>query len=283
MKRIIDRLSSLSLCFYLLAALILWLAIGIFLARFPETDQVIHEMNDKLVLDWLLAPETKDWRIISWFTGFCILNLLFFINLALCSVTNLWNRIFLNNNKTKNTLLFAIHILIALIMLGHLTNMVIGFKKSWIKLAPGDSYALPDGYALELKAVHYTSPLKLLKMDHHEARKLMSRDRFDINANYVTVGLARNHKKIDTGRIYMLKPYKTNDFRLTLNRFFLPKKSDGASVGAILTVAVNPIHEGFFLIYALTIGCLLIYILLHKDRPRLILKSPCPEESTTAH
>ncbi len=248
-----------------MGALILWLFLGIFLARCPATDMAIHQMNDRLILEWLFNPETRDWRVVGWFLGFCLLNLFLFINLLACSATSLWNRMFFNNDKTKKRLLFVIHGLIALIMFGHLANMVIGYKYSWIKMTPGDEFALPNGAALYLSNVNYAVPVKFLKMDRHKARKQLGREIFNIKDNYVSVRLTRNNRGIAKGNLYMLKPLKVDSLRVTLNRFFLPENSRENSVGAILTVSKNPIHEAFFLTYALTIACLLIYLITCKQ------------------
>src|SRR6056297_157427 len=265
MNRIISRLASFSLAFYLMGALVLWLFLGIFLARCPATDPAIHQMNQKLILDWLFDAETMDWRVVGWFLGFCLLNLFLFVNLAACTATSSWNRMFFNNDKTKKRLLFVIHGLIALIMIGHLANMGIGYKYSWIKMAPGDSFALPNGAALTVSDVNYAVPVKFLKMDRHEARKQLGREIFDIKENYVSVRLTRYNREIAKGNLYMLKPLRVGPLRVTLNRFFLLENKGENAVGAILTVSKNPIHEAFFLIYALTIVCLLIYLITCKQ------------------
>ena len=268
MKRIIDRIAALSTAFYLLAALILWLAVGIALARLPQTESVFEQMNRQLILEWLMDPAPKDRRVLAWFIGLCLLNLALFVNLLLCSLTRLSKRP-ITGKRAKSRLLFFIHILVLFIMLGHLTNMGVGYKYAHIRMAPGTSHTLPSGDTIFLERVHYALPVKYLTMDPHEARQSLTRKRFDIEQNYAGLRLIRENGETSAGTVYRLKPLKDGPLRITLNRFFLAEKPPQARVGAVLTVAENPIHEAFFLIYAFTILCFLIYLIIYRE-PQMI-------------
>ena len=268
MKRIIDRIAALSTAFYLLAALILWLAVGIALARLPQTESVFEQMNRKLILEWLMDASPKDWQVLAWFIGLCLLNLALFVNLLLCSLTRLSKRP-ITGKRAKSRLLFFIHILVLFIMLGHLANMVVGYKYAHIRMAPGTSHTLPNGDTIFLDHVHYACPVKYLMMDPHEARQSLTRERFDIEQNYAGLRLIRENGETSAGTVYRLKPLKDGPLRITLNRFFLAEKPPQARVGAVLTVAENPIHEAFFLIYAFTILCFLIYLIIYRE-PQMI-------------
>jgi hypothetical protein len=266
-KRTIDRIAALSVTFYLLAALIGWLAVGIALSRMQGTGELLKQMNQELVLDWLLGAGPADWPIVAWFLILCLLNALLFANLLFCSATQLAGRLFSRGrpNRPKAALLFLIHILVLLILLGHLANLAVGSKSAHMRFAPGASRTLENGYRLHLEAVHYAPPVKYLKMDPHEARSRLSREKFDIHENYARIRVTRNGSESAAGRVFLLSPLKKGALRVTLNRFFLAEDSAEPSVGAVLTFAVNPIHEAFFMAYAALIGSLLLYLLVQRE------------------
>lgn len=261
---LIHRLASISLSFYLIGALFAWLAGGIVLTLFPEPEAAIYGMNDRLVLNWLLEAKDRPVWLLGWFLGLCLLNFFLVVNLAGCLTVTLWKRLFING-RLKSVLLFALHIIILAIMAGHLANMLVGFKQEGIKLTAGETAPLPDGYGLVLEAVHFTADPNLLKNEGKGSHAEMSRDRFKIANNYVRVRLTQEGEDIAGGLVHVLSPLKAGSLRVTLRRFFIAKNHPDQPVGAILTAAKNPIHETFFLTYALMIFCLLAYILSVKN------------------
>jgi hypothetical protein len=266
-QQLIRRLSSLSLCFYLLGALFFWMSLGIVLAEYPGSETAFNRINDRLVLDWLLSSGKQDRWLAVWFLVLCLLNLALLVNLVFCLAAGLWKRIF-SNGRIKQVLLFVMHLLIIGILLGHLVNMGVGFKQGWIKMTPGQAVALPDGYGLVLESVCFVPNPELLKKEKKAAHEALTQERFKIQENYVEVLLTKNNKPIGGGRVHMLAPLKIGSLRVTLRRFFVAQNHSNASVGAVLAVARNPVHEAFFLVYALMILCLLAYILAGRvSRP----------------
>ncbi|HMA67414.1 MAG TPA: hypothetical protein VKO20_06310 [Desulfosalsimonadaceae bacterium] len=277
MKRIVEKLAALALTFSLLAALILWLGLGILLTRLPATDPVFARMNQQLVLEWFLGPEKKPWWIVVWFIGFCLLNMGILLNLLACCATNLLNRLAFPN-RLKNLLLLVIHILVILIMLAHAANMGIGYKHAGIRMPPGETFKLQNGGTLRLADVGYALPTKYLLMDPHEARRDLTRERIDISRNYARVQWTGPNGRTAGGKLHRLQPLRIDSLRITLNRFYLAAKSPEPRVGAILTVARNPVHEAFFLVYAVTIACLMLYAVLQRQNPgrRLAARKQVP-------
>lgn len=263
---LIQRLAAIRLSFHLILALFVWLAAGIVLTLFPATDAAVYRMNDRVVLDWLLHPQDRPAWLVWWLLGLCLLNFFLVVNLVCCLGVTLWKRLFFNG-KSKSSLLFALHVIIIFILGGHLANMVVGFKQEGIKLTAGESVALPDGTRLTLEAVHFTADPDLLKNQGKGSHAEMSRDRFRVAENYVRVRLAKDGETIGAGPLYMLSPLKTGSLRVTLRRFFLANDHPDQPVGAILTAAQNPVHEAFFLTYALMILCLGAYILALNPIP----------------
>lgn len=277
MKRIVEKLAALSLTFSLLAALILWLGLGILLTRLPAADPVFARMNQQLVLEWLLGPEKKPWWIVVWFIGFCLLNLGILLNLLACCATNLVYRPAFFN-RLKNLLLLVIHILVIVIMLAHAANMGIGYKHAGIRMPRGETFKLPNGGTLRLADVGYALPAKYLRMDPHEARRELTRERFDISRNYARLQWTGPDGRTAGGKLHRLQPLRIDSLRITLNRFYLASNSPEPRVGAILTVARNPVHEAFFLVYAVTIACLMLYAVLQRQNPgrRLAARKQVP-------
>jgi len=269
-KSFITHLGSIRLCFFLLAALIAWLFAGIWLDGSPATKDAVLQMNDRLITDWLLDPKNPDWRVTAWFLGFCILSLALFINLACCTMTTVIN-FTRHRNDFRHYTLLIIHVFMGLIMAGHVADMTMGYKFSRLKMLPGQSYDLPDGFSVALGKVTFAPEKDVLKMKRHDARHLLTRDKFKIKDNYIHVTVTKKGRVQAAGNVYMLSPLKHGSLRVTLKHFFVPKKTSAAPVGAILTIAKNPIHEAFFILYALMIAGMLLYTLSCSIKP----EPPC--------
>lgn len=260
-----ERLSSLSFSFGLMAVLALWLGLGILLTRHPVGDSIIKSMNDELILSWLGGSAVAHPLISGWLIVLMGLSGLLFINLACCCLTQPALKIRLSNGP-RPILLLGLHVLIGLVMIGHGAHMVVGFKSADIRLAPGQGAELPDGTTIILTAANCTYASVLQSKDRHERRKALTRERVKLNDNYADFSLHKNGQTINSGRAFLLKPFRQGSFRVTLNRFFLRTKwaqqfKDKAPVGAVITVVENPLHEVFFGVYAIMILTFLVYLI----------------------
>ncbi len=265
-RGLVEHLSSLSFCFVLMAALALWLGMGILLTRHPVADSIIKGMNDELILSWLGNSAASHPLISGWLIVLMGLSGLLFINLACCCFMQPALKIRLNSGA-RPLLLFTLHVLIGLVMIGHGAHMAIGFKSSNMELLPGQSNGLPDGTTIELKSASCSFASVLQHKDRQQRRQLLTRDRVRLKDNYIDFSVSREGATIQGGRACLLKPYRRGAFRVTLNRFFLiPEKSlpdtGVPAVGAVITVVENPLHELFFGVYAFMILTFLAYLIV---------------------
>lgn len=261
-RLLIERLSSLPLSAGIMAALIAWLSIGLLLANHPATGPAVKHMNDQVILHWLWDNGESHWLLSAWLGGVLALSGLLMVNLICCGITMLLPKL-LTRKDLKSFVSLLLHGLIGLVMLVHGVNLAVGFKTAYQKLSPGQSLALPDGRTLRLESVTYSAPRKLLTMDHHQGRREMTRERMDLKDNYADFSLQKSGRTIDTGRAFLLRPFRYGSMRVTINRFFLAGSAlESAPLGVIVTVADNPLHETFFLLYALMIVCFLAYVIV---------------------
>jgi hypothetical protein len=264
MKAIIQAFSSLTTAFYLLAAQVFWLLTGMILAGIPPTEEGIHRMNREIVIDWLFSQALADRQVLAWFIGLCLLNLLLFANIVFCSATQLLQRA-RRIRSARGLLLFLLHILVLLIMAGHAANMTTGFKQAEIPLTRDAPLEIRGGTVIELEDVHYRAPLAYLDMKQNERHRL-GRKEFAMEKNFALLRLTQSGGGEFTGRLHLLQPWELGALRITLNRFFLSKTSPDTQVGVVVTVAKNPLHEIFFLVYAVFILSLILYLMLSAGR-----------------
>ncbi len=258
-RLVLQRLSSLPLSAGIMAALIAWLSLGLILAHHPVTDAAVQQMNDRLLLYWLLHNSREHWLLSLWLGGLFILSGFLLVNLIGCSLTMLLPRLRVRRDR-KSFLSLLLHVLLGVVMIGHGANLVVGFKTAYHKLLPEQSLSLPDGRAIRLEAVTYLSSRELLAMDHHQGRQKMTRARMGLKTNSADFSLHKNGQSVAAGRAFLLQPFRYGSLRITINRFFLAAgDAETAPVGVIVTVAANPIHEVFFLVYALMIASFLAY------------------------
>ncbi len=262
-RALLNRISSLTFSFILMCVLAVWLGIGILLVRQPAVASVIKGMNDQLFLSWLLTSGVSQPLISAWLMILFVLSGLLLLNLVCCCLTRPALKIRAKNGR-KPLLLLTLHILVGLVMIGHVANMTIGFKTARIKLRPGQQLVLPDGRTIRLESIHCSFSPDLMNLEHDEIRKKMTRDRVSLKDNYADFTIQKEGEVVDTGRAFLLRPFRRGSFRITLNRFFpadkLSRPAMGEiSVGAVITVADNFLHELFFGIYAAMILCFFVY------------------------
>ena len=261
-RTLVNRLSSLTLSFTLMTALTLWMGIGILLTYHPATDRIIKSMNDQLILSWLLTATGTHPLMSLWLLVLLGLSGLLLLNLACCCLTLPGLKIRFKSGP-RSMLLLILHVLTGLVMVGHGAHMIAGFKAADMKLLPGKSAGLPDGTTIHLESVE-CSYIPLLEISgRQQRRQSLTRDRVKLKDNYIDFTIQKEGQIVDSGRAYMLRPFRRGAFRVTLNRFFPLQKSGpplpGRTAGAVVTVAENSFHELFFCLYAAMIICFLAY------------------------
>ena len=254
-------LSSLTLTLYALGALVLCLAVGMILAQAPPYSQAMPAMDQGLILDWLLDQLAQGQGVsllAVWFLALCCSVGLLVLNLCACTWTRLLPRL-RNGSRLQNWLLLLAHVLMILILLGHLSQMTLGYKEEGVKLLAGAGHELPDGLRLRLDQVVFTGDPAQLNQTYRQARVVQTRQAFDLEKNQVRVSLWRAGRQVDSGRLRILEPLCAQGLRMTLSDFYRDDAGDQPRVGAVFTASHNPLTYVFFSAYLAWIA---VYLLL---------------------
>jgi hypothetical protein len=292
------RLSSLVLTLYALGAVVLCLAVGLVLAQVRPYSAAMSGMNHGMLLAWLLAggggaPGAK--LLVSWFLALCAAVGVLVLNLCACTWTRLLPRL-KNGSRFDYWLLILSHVLMILVLLGHLSEMTLGFKEEGVKLLPGQSQTLPGDLRLTVERVHFVNNPGLLNLSYRQARQALTTKTFNRAENTVRIALWQGSQRLASGDLHILEPLQAAGVRLTLTDFFkhgsgmglakcvclpggnagppsgtgtglrmvshgtLPSgPEDKSRVGAVLTITYNPLTKVFFAAYLAWIA---VYLLL---------------------
>lgn len=255
------RLSSLILTLYALGILVLCLLVGMILTQAAPYSQAMRAMDHGLILDWLVerfaAGQGASLPVV-WFLALCGAVGLLVLNLFACTWTRLIPRL-KNSARFHAWLLLAAHVLIALVLLGHLSQMTLGYKLEGVKLLAGQSRELPDGLSLRVERVQFVNDLEQLKPVPRNSCAVPVRRPFDCRNNLVQVSLWRGAQRVDGGELRVMEPLTTPDLRLTLAKFYLDDSEAEPRVGGVFTASHNPLTYVFFTAYLAWIA---VYLLL---------------------
>lgn len=255
------RLSSLVLTLYALGGVVLCLAVGIVLAQVQPYNAAMARMNQGLLWDWLLAAgggESGSAVLIIWFLGLCAAVGVLVLNLCACIWTRLLPHL-KNESRFNSWLLLLAHVFMILILLGHLSQMTLGFKEEGVKLLPGQSKTFPGDLRLTVEQVRFVNDPGLLNLTYRQGRRARTRSVFNRAQNTVRVSLWRGPQRVAGGDLRILEPLRAGGMRLTLSDFFRDDSGEKSRVGAVLTAAHNPLTRFFFAAYLAWIA---MYLLL---------------------
>jgi len=255
------RLSSLVLTLYALGGLVLCLAAGIVLAQVEPYSAAMSRMNHGLLLDWLLAAgggESGSAVLILWFLGLCVSVGVLALNLCACIWTRMLPRL-KNVSSFNYWVLLLAHVFMILILLGHLSQMIMGFKEEGVKLLPGQSKTFPGDLRLTVEQVHFVNAPGLLNLTYRQGRRARTADVFSRVQNTVRISIWRGPERVAGGDLRILEPLLVGGMRLTLSDFFGDDSGENSRAGAVLTVVHNPLTSFFFAAYLAWIA---VYLLL---------------------
>lgn len=257
----LKRLSSLVLTLYALSAVVLFLAVGIVLAQVEPYATAMNRMDDGLLLDWLLTewgrgPGSKVLTV--WFLGLCAAVAVLMLNLCACTWTKLLPRL-KNESRFHAWLLLLAHVLMLLILLGHLSQMTMGFKEEGVKLLSGQSKTFPGDLLITVERVHFVNDPAFLNLTYRQGRRAHTREVFNRAENTVRLSIWQGPQKLAEGDLRMLEPLLAGKIRVTLSDFFRADTGEKNRVGAVLAVVSNPLTHFFFAFY---FAWIVVYLLL---------------------
>jgi len=256
-----NRMSSLTLTLYALGAVLICLAAGMVLAQVKPYSAAMPSMDHQLILDWLLTAfsgEPAAAVLGVWFLALCASVGLLVLNLCACTLTKLLPRL-RNGARTHSWLLLLAHVLMILILLGHLSQMTLGFKQEGIKLLPGQSKELPGGISLTVDVVDFEDDPGLLNLTYRQARRAHTASAFNRQKNLARISLSPREGPDMAGELRILEPFLADGLRITLSDFFRDDSGAKPRVGAVITVVHNPLANLFFAAY---LAWITVYLIL---------------------
>jgi hypothetical protein len=138
--------------------------------------------------------------------------------------------------------------------------MIVGYKHSKIELFPDQRFAFGQGMEIVVQEIRFVDDARILRLEYQSQRVFMTRKNVHHHENFVEVGMLENGKEVSQKRIFILKPLKYKSIQVTLSDFFIPGKSPDDRIGARLVITKNPITPLFFILYAVMIICLILFI-----------------------
>ena len=262
MKKISEQLSSLYFTTIILVVLMLWFTWGILLAQSNTFGHGFDLMNSTLAPDWFLRTQVLPLLMKLWFVGLCVVMTVLAINMVFCSWVKILKIIRIKLIMHKLVMLI-IHIVFGVVALGHFGSFFLGYRYENVKLQLGQSFALKDGYVLNLTNVHFVdNPLVLGK-----SPKELSTEEYHHDANFSEVTLSRDGKLVTSGQIYFLRPLTYKDIQVTLKRFTPPKGMNGGNYpvrkpGVKLVISKNPVKALVFALFPVMIVGIGVYTIM---------------------
>ncbi|MDD2389641.1 MAG: hypothetical protein PHP23_07920 [Desulfobacterales bacterium] len=269
MKKLIEYLSSLQFCLWLLIILFGWFTWAIVLATATEHSETFRQMNNHLLLNWLSISHGKAPLIRFWFFGLCAVMAALGINLIFCT----WNKFLKMTVKRMNRsaiLMLMIHIVFGLVILGHFGSLVFGFRYSNVRLQQGESFTFGNGYRVIADQIHFVNDASVLS----KPLKAMRSGEFSFESNSVQISVYRNEHFLKSGRLFFLKPFVLDNIQFTL-RNFTPPVSTGKtgqnqpSAGTVLFISQNPVKSFVFGLFPLMIIGITAYLMMTWKQPGL--------------
>jgi hypothetical protein len=267
MKKVSEQLASLYVTTIILVVLILWFTWGILLAQSNTFEHEFYVMNSTLASAWFSQTQGLSVLLKFWFVGLCLVMAVLAINLVFCSWIKILKiiRIKLIMNKL---VMLIIHIVFGAVALGHFGSFFLGYRYENVTLQQGQSFALKDGYILNLTNVHFVdNPLVLRK-----SPKELSADEYHHDVNFSEVTLSRDGKQVTSGQIYFLRPLIYKDIQVTLKRFTPSKGKTGGNhalrkPGVKLVVSKNPVKFLVFSLFPVMIVGIGVYMIMTWQQP----------------
>jgi hypothetical protein len=224
-------------------------------------------MNSTLAPAWFSPNHGLSLVFKFWFTGLCAVMAVLAINLVFCSWVKILKIIRIKLIMHKLVMLI-IHIVFGVVALGHFGSFFLGYRYENVKLQQGQSFALKDGYILNLTNVHFVDNLRVLE----KSPKELSPEEYHHDANFSEVMLSRDGKQVTSGQIYFLRPLTYKDIQVTLKRFTPPKGMNGGNPalqkpGVKLVISKNPVKCLVFALFPVMIVGIGIYTIMTWRQP----------------
>lgn len=250
-----------------LSLLIFWFAWGIFLVESTSLRDGFNFMNSVLALEWFSHPQRLPFLVKFWFIGLCNVMAVLGVNLIFCSWTR-FLRLVRDRHATSRMVMLIIHTVFGLVALGHFGSFFLGYRFENVHVAEGQTFELPEGYAITVKAIHGgVNPVMYASGGKHAPVA------FDPKMNFCEVALTRNGIQVAEGSAFFLRPFVYQDIQITLKRFTPPREYTrgnmrGSKPGVRLIVSRNPVKLLVFVLFPVMLAGIGIYLAMTwRTRP----------------
>jgi len=267
MKRLVEPLASMHFTAGILIVLMAWFAWGILLAESDPFRPGFNVMNSVLAPEWFSRPGRLPIVLGFWFVGLCGVMGVLGINLIFCSWTKIV-RLMRNRQAAARLVMLIIHMVFGLVALGHFGSFMLGYRFENVHLREGQTFELPEGYAVTVEAIHYEDSPALFQPPREQAPGA-----FHPEANFCDLALTHNGNGVAQGSAFFLRPFVYKDIQVTLKRFTPPKGKNQGSVrgskpGVRLIVSRNPVKRVVFVLFPVMIVGIGIYMVMTwRTRP----------------
>lgn len=251
----------------ILSLLIFWFSWGIFLAESTSLRDGFNLMNSVLALEWFSHSKRLPFLLKFWFIGLCSITAVLGLNIIFCSGTK-FLRLMRDQRATSRMVMLIIHTVFGLVALGHFGSFLLGYRFENIQLAEGQTFDLPEGYAITVKAIHGgVNPAM------HPSHGKQTPVAFDPEMNFCEVALIRKGIQVTEGSAFFLRPFVYRDIQITLKRFTPSKEytrgnMKGSKPGVRLIVSQNPVKLLVFILFPVMLAGIGIYLAMTwRTRP----------------
>ncbi len=257
-----QRFSHLSQAVWIILSLCLLLVVGILMVQVPSLETSFKSMNHTLLLPWLLQNGGDKPAISTWIALLVAAGGLLFVNTVCCTWCTFITRLRRRGTglPMSQLLIIAIHVLLLLMLVGHVLNFTWGEKYTPFELFAGEEHPFGNGYTLKAEKLDLTVDPELLSNSTDRRFQSLSPQEFNVHDNTATLALYRNGRLLARQNARYLGPLDSGPIKGIIQEFFSPPGD--RRVGIRLLVIENPAAEPLFLIYILMIVCTLGYALL---------------------
>jgi len=274
----IRKLAAIHITYCAIISLVILLMGGVVLSYFPVHQKAIDGLNTSLVHQWLFHNISSNPLVTAWVILICLASGILFINTLVCSMTTLVSAAIKHRSINRWSFL-CMHLLFLVVLVCHGLALISGHKTQEIKLYPGDSHGLINGFSLKVDEINFVDDTRLISMKMKKNRNLMTRKTFHADQNTASVTLLKDQTPVKSQKVMMLNPLVHDAMRITLTRFLLKKNTgnkeinentsnkneqgvEKEKIGAVFILSSNNFTALFFIAYGLLILTIIIYILI---------------------
>jgi hypothetical protein len=252
---------SIRFAFYTIVALSAWFLIGARLAA-GNYRKAFSLMNEMLMPDWWMSHGPDQPLLRVWLIGLFLLAALLGISFLFCTFDTLLSRLKRPADKWNEWTLFVLHLTGMVLIALHGLSVVAGYKQGEKLVFAGESFVLPDGNRVIVEDVVFVDHRELLRPAKGQHRIRYQRDNYSQHLNGVHIAVGRGQQPLERGVIRYMEPFRARGILFVLDAFASGDKGEEEVIGARIAVVKNPFMVPFFVVYAVAVLLLAVFVML---------------------